>query len=186
MNWLDIVLGVTISGSTIAGAIKGFARTAIGITATILAFVLALWFYGVAGEIFREYVSSKAVSNFLGFTVVFLVVVLAGSLTGRLIALMFKWAGLSWLDRTLGACFGLLRGLLVSTIFVMILVAFSVSPPPKSVAQSNIAPYVLEAAHLFSRLAPHELTQGFATSYEKLKKVWSETFGKDTPKATEH
>lgn len=180
MNWLDILLGVVLAGSTVSGIMKGFARTAIGITATILGFILALWFYPVAGSVFMEYVSSRAVANFLGFILVSMGVILIGALLGRLLAMVFKWAGLSWLDRTLGACFGFLRGLLVAIVIVMILMAFSLKPPPQSVVDSAIAPYVLEAAHILSKAAPNELTKGFTESYEKLKEAWEKTF--PTPK----
>ena len=188
MNWLDVVLGAILAGSTIAGVMKGFARTVVGITATILGFVLAIWFYGTAGSIYAEYVSSRAVANFLGFVTVSALVILAGALIGKLLAMVFKWVGLSWLDRTLGGCFGLLRGLLAATIVVMILMAFSTKPPPRSVVDSTIAPYVIEAARLFSKAAPNDLTQGVAESYEKIQKVWNDTVGKPPkrPKATEH
>lgn len=184
MNWLDIVLGVVLAGSTVAGGIKGFARTAIGITTTILALLLSLWFYGAVGSIFQDYVSSKVVSNLLGFAIVFVLVILAGSLVGKLIATVFKWAGLSWLDRTLGACFGFVRGLLFSTILVMILMAFSIHPPPKAVQESALSPYVLEAADVFSKLAPRELTEGFRLSYEKLKEIWKAGVGSKPKKTT--
>lgn len=175
MNWLDVVLGMVLAGSTIAGIMKGFARTVIGMTAAVLAVILATWFYGTAGSAFTEYVSSKAVSNFLGFVSVFLLVVLAGALLGKLMQMLFKWAGMSWLDRTLGACFGLLRGLLVATVIVMVLMAFSMTQPPRAIAGSTVAPYVMDAARLFSKAAPRELTDGFAASYEKLRKVWAAT-----------
>src|SRR5262245_54213001 len=106
MNWLDIILGVILAASLVSGIVKGFVRTAIGIGATVAGVLMALWFYGSAGSIFTEYVSSRMVSNFLGFVAVFGLVVLAGALIGRLLAMLFKWAGLSWLDRMLGACFG--------------------------------------------------------------------------------
>ncbi len=178
MNWLDILLGVILAGSVAAGVMKGFARTVVGITATILGFVLAIWFYGAAGSIYAEYVSSRAVANFLGFVTVSALVIIAGALIGKLLAMLFKWVGLSWLDRTLGGCFGLLRGLLASTVIVMVLMAFSIKPPPRSVVDSRLAPYVIEAARLFSRMAPHDLTQGVAESYEKIQGIWNETLGK--------
>jgi len=188
MNWLDIVLGAILAGSTIAGVMKGFARTVVGITATILGFVLAIWFYGAAGSVYAEYVSSRAVANFLGFVTVSALVIVAGALIGKLLAMLFKWVGLSWLDRTLGGCFGLLRGLLVATVIVMVLMAFSMKPPPRSVVESAIAPYVIEASRLFSRMAPHDLTLGVSESYEKIQTVWNETVGKAPrkPKAMEH
>jgi uncharacterized membrane protein required for colicin V production len=113
------------------------------------------------------------VANFLGFVAVFALVVLTGAIIGRLLAMAFKWAGIGWLDRTLGACFGLLRGLVVSIAIVMILMAFSVNPPPSSVVESEIAPYVLEAARIFSKTAPRELTEGFQKSYQMVHEAWS-------------
>ncbi len=175
MNWLDIVLGIVLAGSTAAGIATGLARSVIGIVSAILAVILATWFYGTAGSMFAEYVSSKAVSNFLGFVLVFLLVLVAGALLGRLLAMLFKWVGIGWLDRTLGGCFGLVRGLLVSTVIVMILMAFSLAQPPRAVAGSTLAPYVMDAARLFSKAAPRELTDGFASSYEKLRKIWNTT-----------
>lgn len=170
MNWLDIVLGLVLGISVFFGVMKGFARTVVGIATTFLAFLLAVWFYGAAGSMFLEYVSSKAVANFLGFVSVFLLVVLTGAVVGRLLAMMFKWVGIGWLDRTLGGCFGLLRGLLISIVIVMILMAFSLHPPPQAIRDSMLAPYVMDASRLFSKVAPKELTEGFQTSYEKLKR----------------
>lgn len=180
MNWLDILLGVILAASTVAGFAKGLVRTAIGISAAVLAVILSLWFYGTAGALFKDYVASKSISNFLGFIVVFSLVILCGTLLGKLLAMLFKKAGLSWLDRTLGGCFGLLRGLLVSVIIVMILTAFSLNPPPSSVVESTIAPYVIDASRVIARIAPHELTEGFQTSYEKIRKMWSGAIDKAT------
>lgn len=168
-NWLDVVLAIVILGSAAAGLAKGFARTVIGIIATIAGLFVAIWFYGAAGDMYREYVSSKAVSNFLGFGTVFLLTVLAGVLIGKLMATLFKWAGMGWLDRLLGGCFGVLRGLVISIGIVMILMAFSLKPPPRSVSESALAPYVMDASRMLSKVAPHELTEGFQRSYETMR-----------------
>lgn len=186
MNWLDILLAIILAASTIAGLVRGFVRTVVGITAVLLALVLALWFYGAAGSIFVEYVSSRSVANFLGFVSVFVLVVLAGALAGRLLAALFKFAGVGWLDRIFGGCFGLLRGLLVSAVLVMILTAFSIHPPPRAVVDSAIAPYVLDAARVMAQLAPKELTDAFHDGYEKIRKTWSEAWQKPIPPKTEH
>ncbi|MCS7023361.1 MAG: CvpA family protein [Bryobacteraceae bacterium] len=174
MNWLDVILGLALGSSVVLGALRGFARTVVGIASTFAAFFLAAWFYGAAGSTFREYVSSKEVANFLGFIAVFLLVILSGAVFGRLLAMAFRWAGVGWLDRTLGACFGLFRGLLISIAIVMIVMAFSLNPPPSSIVQSSLAPYVLDAARLFSKAAPRELTEGFHNSYEKVRQAWRE------------
>src|SRR5262249_10165655 len=141
----------------------------VGIAATVIGLFAATWCYGAAGDIYREYVSSRAVSNFLGFVTVFLLVMLAGTLLGRLLQMLFKWVGIGWLDRVLGGCFGLVRGLLVAIVIVMILMAFTSNPPPRSVAESALAPYVMDSSHLMSRIAPRELTEGFQRSYDMMR-----------------
>jgi membrane protein required for colicin V production len=188
MNWLDIVLALILAASTVSGVVKGLARTVVGISATVLAFLLAVWFYGIAGELFAEYVSSKAVSNFLGFLLIFGLVILGGALLGRLLQALFKWAGLSWLDRLTGGCFGVARGLLIAVVIVMVLMAFSANPPPKSVSGSALAPYVIDAARLASRVARRELSDGFQASYEKIRQTWTRTLEKgiERPQKRDH
>ncbi len=103
-----------------------------------------------------------------------------GGLLGRLLAMLFKWVGLSWLDRLLGGVFGLVRGALVAAVVVMALLAFAPAPPPRSVVGSRIAPYAMDAARVMAALAPRELRDGVRQGYEKVKQIWSDTLKKGT------
>ena len=185
MNWLDFLLAFILVSSFIHGVVRGFARAIVGLISALAGLLLALWFYGVAGSIFAEYVSHKSIANFLGFATVFFLTVLAGALIGRLLAKIFKWVGLGWLDRLLGAALGALRDTLFSIGIVLILCAFSRNPPPRSVVSSRIAPYILGASSLFSSIAPRELKDGFDESYEKVKKIWSEITSSSSSTSTE-
>jgi membrane protein required for colicin V production len=151
----------------------GLVRVVIGFSAAIIGLILACWFYGPAGAFLLPYVSSRSVANLIGFLLVYAMTQLAGFLIGLLIRMLFKQLGISWLDRFLGLGFGLVRGALVSTIIVLGLLAFTPNPPPRSVVESRIAPYLIEVASLAVRIAPKELTDGFNASYEKVKKIWS-------------
>lgn len=173
MNWLDYLLATVIGASTFSGLWRGFARTIVGTVAAVAAIVLAAWFYGTAGSVVQPYVSHPTISNVLGFLVVFLAVTLAGTVLGWALAKLFKWVGLGWLDRLLGAGLGVVRGMLVSTGIVLLLCAFSRKPPPDSVVESRIAPYVIEVSNVISYIAPRELKDGFKDSYEKAKKIWA-------------
>lgn len=178
MNWLDILLLAVIGLSTALGIARGFARVVIGFAAAILGLVLATWCYGTAGSFLIPYVSHKSIANLLGFVLVFSVIVLLGALAGRLAALVFKWIGLSWLDRLLGGLFGFVRGMLFAIVVVMVLLAFSWEPPPHAVVNSAIAPYVIDAAGVLAWIAPREVKDGFHNSYERVKKVWDEALKK--------
>ncbi len=178
MNWLDIVLALILLLSIAAGVQRGLARVGVGLAATLVGLVLGIWFYGSAGSFLLPYVSYRGLANFFGFLILFFGTLLAGAGLGWLLAKMLKWAGLGWLDRLGGAAFGLLRGVLISIALVMALLAFAPKPPPKSVVESRLAPYVVDAARVLAFLAPRELRDGVEASYERVKKVWSEAVQK--------
>jgi membrane protein required for colicin V production len=183
LNWLDFVLILILVISAVCGIAKGFAKLVIGLLAAVAGLLCGLWFYGAAGGFLLPYVSHKGIANFIGFFLIFLGVVLLGALVGKLLGLMLKWAGLSWLDRLMGGVFGLLRGLVFAIALVLALLAFSPNPPPRSVVQSRLAPYVIDAAHLCANLAPRDVKDRAAQSYEKVKEAWTEMIRKARPAA---
>jgi membrane protein required for colicin V production len=182
LNWLDIVLVLIFCFSVASGFAKGFAKLLVGLAAAILGLLCGLWFYGAAGAYMLPYVSHKGVANFLGFLIIFLAIVLAGAVVGKLLSMALKWVGLSWFDRLLGGVFGLVRGLVFAIAFVLALMAFSPQPPPASVVRSHIAPYVIGAANACSYMAPNEVREGVRQSYEKIREAWREMLDKTKPR----
>src|SRR4051794_39105059 len=92
----------------------GLARVVIGFVAGILGILLGFWFYQTPAAWFAKYFQSSTVADALGFLTVFLGVILAGGILARVIASIFRFAGLTWLDRLLGGVAGLVRGMLVA------------------------------------------------------------------------
>jgi len=176
MNWLDFVLALILMLSITSGFRKGLIRIGIGLIATVAALVMACWFYGSAGTYVMPYVSGKSMANILGFMLVFLAVITLGAIVSRILAAIFKWVGLSWVDRLMGAAFGVVRGVIFSVVVIMMITALSLEKPPTAIVHSEIAPYLMEAADLFSDIAPKEFKNGFRSGYEKVKETWSETF----------
>ncbi len=178
MNWLDILLGSIIFASAVSGFARGFSRTIVGIIATVVGLFLAFWTYGVAGSFLLDYVSHKSIANFIGFLLVFGGTVALGAVAGNLMAKVFKWAGLGWLDRLLGGGLGLLRGGLICMALVLMFCAFTRRPPPEAVVESRISPYLLDASSMVSAMAPKELRTDFDESYALVKKTWKEMLEK--------
>lgn len=175
-SWLDGVILVVLVLSIFSAARRGFSREVIGLAAALLGLILGTWFYGTAGSWLTPYVSSADVSNFLGFLLVFMGTIIAGAILGAIVSRMLRTVGLSWIDRALGAAFGIARGLLVSVALVMILVAFapgsSAAAPPHAVVNSRLAPYVIGTSRLLTELAPHELKDEFHRRYDQVKNAW--------------
>ena len=179
MNWLDVVLLLVLAGSVVTSFSTGLTREVIGLFSMIAALVLAIWFYGTAGSFLLPYVSSPGIANFCGFLIVFCGVLVLGAGVGWLMGRLMKVAGLSFVDRMLGACFGLVRGLLISIAIVLALLAFApVKSPPDAVVRSKVAPYVIDAARVCAAIAPHEMKDGFRKSYEQVKTIWGDALKK--------
>ncbi len=179
MNWLDAVLLVVLAVSVATSFSAGLAREVVGLVSIVAALVLAIWFYGTAGSVVLPYVSSPGIANFCGFLIVFGGVLLLGGITGRVLGKLMKAAGLSFVDRLLGAGFGLVRGLLISIALVLALLAFEPGKSPSSaVVHSRVAPYVIGAARVCAAIAPRELKDGFHKSYEQVKTIWGNALKK--------
>jgi membrane protein required for colicin V production len=175
VNWLDILLAVIIVGCIIEGFAKGLARTGLGFVATVLGLFCGLWFYGVVGAFFIGLVHSKELANLIGFLVIVAAIVFIGFLLSLLIEHLIKMASLGWLNRVLGGVFGFLRGVLVAAVIVLAMMAFSEKPPPQSVANSQVAPYVIDTARMLVAAAPQEMKNAFVNSYDRIKQIWADT-----------
>lgn len=179
MNWLDYCLLAILLISTWMSARKGFSREVIGLAAALFGLVLGMWFYGLAGSFLLPYVSSARVANLLGFLLVFCGVLLLGALLGWIVNRFLRTVGLSFFDRLLGAGFGVARGLLVAIALLTAYMAFGPEVDSQTVSQSmlnsRIAPYVLDASHVFVSIAPMELKSGFLRQYAQVKSLLKST-----------
>jgi membrane protein required for colicin V production len=173
VNWLDYILVAILLFSIVISARKGFSREIIGLAAALFALVLGMWFYGLAGSFLIPYVSSLRVANLIGFLLVVFAVLLCGALLGRIVNHFLRTVGLSFVDRLLGAAFGLVRGLLITIALLTAYLAFGPHVDSKTVStsmlHSRIAPYVLDASHLFVSIAPMELKSSFQKDYPQAK-----------------
>lgn len=176
LNWLDYILIVVLLASAAAAFRKGFSREIIGLTASILALVLAMWFYGLAGSFFRPLVDSDRVANLIGFVSVLIAVWILGALCGWIVHRFLRSIGLSFFDRLLGAGFGLIRGTLIATALLTGYMAFGPhennASTPNAVVHSQIAPYLLQASRLFVAVAPMDLKTSFREHYQKVRSAW--------------
>lgn len=173
MNWLDYVFLAILLFSSVMSARKGFSREIIGLTAALFSLVLGMWFYGLAGSFLLPYASSARLANLAGFLLVVFAVLLLGWMLGWIVNRFLRTIGLSFFDRLLGAAFGFIRGLLVAIALLTAYMAFGPQVDSKtvsaSVLNSRIAPYVLDASHLFVAIAPMELKASFLQQYSQVK-----------------
>lgn len=175
MNLLDLLLLGILAASIAAGFKSGFTRAAFGVVATVLGIVLGFWFYGVPAVYVQRMISMPdTVANIIGFVLVYGAVTLVGAFGGGLVATLFKWTGLGWMDRLLGIGFGFVRGALIVIASVAILMAFTPRPAPNWMTDSRILPYAIDASNQVAQLAPRGLKDEFAVGLASVRGIWDE------------
>jgi len=174
VSLLDLLLIAIVGGSVVLGFLAGFARTGIGFLAAVTGVLFGFWFYGIPAAWIHRFVGSEAFSNLVGFLVVFVACVALGGLIGKLLAKLFKWTGLSWLDRLLGAGFGLVRGGLAGVAFVSVLMAFTPKPGPNWMTGSYLLPYAIDASNIIAALAPRALKDPVRQTIREIRQAWDE------------
>jgi membrane protein required for colicin V production len=176
VNWLDYILIAILLFSAIQSFRRGFSREIIGLAAMFFAFVLAMWFYGLAGSLVSRWVSSIRTANLIGFFLVILAVLLLGAVAAWIVSRVLRTVGLSFFDRLLGAAFGCVRGALLAMAFLTAWTAFgehaTAGAASSAVVHSQIAPYVLSASRLFVAIAPMDLKQSFHRYYSQARSIW--------------
>ena len=171
MSILDYIVLVVIIVSVVIGAIKGIIRGLIALGSTIAAFLLAGFFYTYVAGFLDLFTSNGAVANLTGFVLVFLAVILTGTLISYWLRRSLKKAGLSWTDHVLGTAFGLLRGWLICSALYLALTAFPVRL--MTVERSLFAPALLEGSHVIAYMTSPELRERFMNGYQTVRNTWN-------------
>ena len=167
LNPLDWLIATLLVYSAVRAAINGFFREAFTLAGLLIGFPLACWYYREAAHSLAGLITSPAFAQFAAFLLILAAVTVTASLLGRLFRRGARTIGLGIADRICGALFGLLRGALIATAFLLALIAFLPSAP--WVQTSRIAPYLLEGAHAVSFTMPRDLRLRLRASIGLLK-----------------
>ncbi len=152
LNTLDIIVIVIMAVSILFGILKGFIRELFSLVFFIVAVVLSFLFYSEVGSLFMPQIKNRDISNFVGFITIFVVVLVIGAVVTYFIKKIFAIGPLKTIDVILGGVFGLLRGVLISSILLFALVAFPVDD--NLVMKSQLSPYLLKTADVFFGFLP--------------------------------
>jgi membrane protein required for colicin V production len=173
MSVADWIILAFIVFSVIGAALDGFFHEAFHLAGLIVGYLLAAWQYHRLADWFAPHLKSPWVGEIAGFLIIFFAVLILAGFAGRIARWLMKKAGLSTIDRILGAVLGLLRGALVVAIVLTAMAAFA--PAAKWLAQSQLAPYFLVGGRAAIWLAPSELRQRFYQGLDYLRHAPSTT-----------
>ena len=167
MSVADWIILAFLAFSVIGAAIEGFFHEAFHLAGLVVGYLLAAWQYQRLASWFAIYLKSPWVGEIAAFLIIFFAVLILAGFAGRIARWAMKKAGLSTIDRILGAALGLLRGALVVAIVLLSVAAFA--PAEKWLANSQLAPYFLVGGRAVIWLAPSELRLRFYQGLDYLR-----------------
>lgn len=118
LNALDLSLIGILLVSLIWGLFRGLVREVLALSSWVLAGWLT-WRYGATlGDYLMAWLSSERLSYFAGLGLVFIGSLVAFTLISRVAYKQFRISGLTAMNRALGAIFGIVRGVVASTLLL--------------------------------------------------------------------
>lgn len=130
MTVFDYVTITVVALSVVLGLWRGVVGEVLALAAWIVAFVAARYAAPFVEPVLVTTLPEAALRLAVSWVLVFVGVLLVIAIARQLVKLMLRAAGLGLIDRLLGACFGVARGLLV--VLFGVLVA-GLTPLPKEI-----------------------------------------------------
>lgn len=129
MTAFDYAVLAVIAASVLLGLWRGVVSEILALAAWVAAFFVARAEAATVAAWLAGQIADPGMRLVAAYVLIFVGVLLLFAIARMLISLMLKAVGLGLLDRLLGACFGVLRGVLV--VWMGVLVA-GMTPLPKA------------------------------------------------------
>jgi len=127
VTWPDYAILGTIAISVLVGALRGFMKEVFSLMVWAAAFIISYQYGGDIAALMDDHISLPSARTAMGFTGLFIVVLLIGGLLNYLLGRLVESTGLSGTDRLLGGVFGAARGL---ALVVAVLLVAGFTPIP--------------------------------------------------------
>ncbi|MGO8986844.1 MAG: CvpA family protein [Terriglobales bacterium] len=163
-----IILGFLVL-SVIGAAIAGFFREACKLAGLVVGYLLAAWQFQRLADWFAPHLKSPWLGEIIAFLLILFAVQIVAGIAGRIARSVMRKAGLSSIDRFLGAVLGLVKGVLVVAIVLTAMAAFS--PAANWLSESQLAPYFLVGGRAAIWLAPPELRHRFYQGLDYMRQM---------------
>jgi membrane protein required for colicin V production len=171
MNKLDIIFITILSITLIRGFLRGIVKEIIGIFGIIGAFLVASNYYNFIQKYISTIIPDGQIASIVSFTTLFITTLLFIYFLGAMIRELLKTLSLGWLDRIGGAAFGLLKGILISSL-ILFMLTFMLTPKSSLIAGSRLSPYVTMVTEKIIYFIPPNLKQKFWAKTKKMEEKW--------------
>jgi len=175
----DIIVLAVVGVLMLLGLWKGLVRQIVGLAGVAAGYVIAMKFYGpLAAKFLTGF--RPATGRVISFLAIFIACIIAASIIGWIAEKLMHTTGLGILNRIGGGILGAMKGYLIVSVVVMIMVSFL--PPDSGVFKgSRSMKYVEPMARRVSRFAPESISKRYEERAAKMRRFY---FDGDTMRRT--
>ena len=137
----DLIIAALVITSAIYGLYRGLIRELISLIAWVLAFFLAILFSPNFANVLDPTWAGETLRLIFSFSAIFVGVLIVSSFIQFIVRKFLSLVGLGSLDRFLGMVFGIARGVVISTILLVLFI--ELFPTNSWAENSKISTYLL-------------------------------------------
>jgi membrane protein required for colicin V production len=166
MTAFDWAMAIVLLYSVVRAAMRGFVRTLFSLLGIIVGISTAAWGYVPLAVQLRPVIATQSTARAVAFALIVIGTIIVATIVGGALHRAASALGLSTLNRALGACFGVARGVVIC---VAALAGLMLTPTgATTVSHSLLAPYLLQAAHVVSFVMPQSVQQQLSQDAERI------------------
>ncbi|TPV35065.1 CvpA family protein [Paucihalobacter ruber] len=157
MAVIDIVLGVLLLFGLVRGLMKGLFVEIASLLALIFGIYGAIHFSNYAAELLSsKFDWDEQYIKIAAFAITFVIIVLVISLVGKALTKLADFAALGWINKLLGAVFGLLKMALICSVILIVLDRMNIDVAPNQDDETSVLyqPVYNLANQLFPQVLP--------------------------------
>ena len=171
MNWIDAAIVIILILSTVMGFINGFVKEVASLAALILGIWGAIKFSSfTAAKLYDYFDMTGRYVGIIAFLITFGIIVVIIHFIGILADKMISAVSLGFVNRILGIVFGLLKSVLIMSVFFVILNALDARRPflPREKIQESM--FFNPISDIAPVIFPIIGEGGFNRSFDRFKK----------------
>jgi membrane protein required for colicin V production len=158
MTAFDLTVIGIVGLSTVFAFWRGLIRSVASLAGLVAAVLAAIHFSPTAANLLSMVSDNPATRYLVAFALIFIVVVLICGLLGWLLSRAIRAIGLGFVDRLLGAVFGVARGVLI-VVMVVLLAGLTTLPRQEWWQNASFAQPLVIAALSLRPWLPQEMAQ---------------------------